>query len=155
MLFIKRIRIEIQTSSGLYGFDESFNDKVQLIWSRGNTVGKSSILSAIFYGLGMEEIIGGKGKVILSPVYRKVLKNKNELLDVLESKIYLEISNGVESNTILRSALHEFRSDTLATVYNSNYDSINNPVTSSVDYYIHGNNSATNQLGFFSYLENS
>lgn len=153
MLYIKRIRIEIQTDGELYGFDESFNEKVQLIWSRGNTVGKSSILSAIFYGLGMEEIIGGKGQVILSPVFKKELKSETSLLKVLESKIYLEISNGIDTNTIFRSALHEYRSDTLATVYNSNYDSISNPATTSTDYYIHGPNSASNQSGFFSYLE--
>jgi len=153
MLNIQRIRIEIQTNSGLYGFDESFNEKVQLIWSRGNTVGKSSILSAIFYGLGMEEIIGGKGQVILSPVFKKEIKSGPNLLKVLESKIYLEINNGLETNTILRSALHEVRSDALATVYNSNYDSINDPNTTSTDYYIHGPNSASNQLGYFSYLE--
>lgn len=154
MLNIKRLRIEIQTDSGLFGFDQTFNEKVQLIWSRDNTVGKSSILSAIFYGLGMEEIIGGKGQLILSPVFKKELKSGQSLLKVLESKIFLEISNGVETNTIFRSALHEVRSDTLATVYKSNFDSINDPNTVSNDYYIHGPNSASNQLGFFTYLEN-
>lgn len=153
MFSIKRIRIEIQTDEGLFGFDRTFHEKVQLIWSQGNTVGKSSILSAIFYGLGMEEIIGGKGQLVLSPVFKKQLNIDNKDLNVLESKVFLEISNGIETNTILRSALHSTRSDSLATVYNSNYDSLTNPATKAIDYYIHGPNSASNQYGFFSYLE--
>lgn len=153
MLAIKRIRIEIQTNRGLFGFDEIFKEKVQLIWSRGNTVGKSSILSAIFYGLGMEELIGGKGSTVLSSVFKKKLKFNDEDLQVLESKIFLEISNGIETNTILRTIVNESRTDSLATVFNTEYHLIYDPQTTATDYYVHGPKSATNNYGFFSYLE--
>ncbi|MGE7922335.1 hypothetical protein ACQKND_04005 [Viridibacillus arvi] len=153
MLVINRIRIEIQTEEGLFGFDETFEKKVNLIWSVGNTIGKSSVLSSIFYCLGMEELIGGQGGVVLTPAFKKKLKSNEKEIDVLESKVYLEISNGKNVNTILRSVVHTSRNDSLATVYQADFDSINIPTTLVKDYYIHGPNSATNHAGFFTYLE--
>ena len=64
MLRIDRLRVEIQTEDGLYGVDEQFKSGLNLLVSEDNTCGKSSILGAIYYGLGFEEIIGGKGEKV-------------------------------------------------------------------------------------------
>lgn len=50
MLRIDRVRIEIQTKDGMYGFDEKFEAGLNLLASEDNTCGKSSILEAIYYG---------------------------------------------------------------------------------------------------------
>ena len=70
MLKIDRVRIEIQTEDGLYGVDEKFESGLNLLASEDNTCGKSSILEAIYYGLGFEEIVGGKGEKVLTSVYK-------------------------------------------------------------------------------------
>ena len=60
MIKINYLKIEIQTEKGLYGFKTGFKSGLNILSSNDNTKGKSSTLSAIFYALGLEEIIGGK-----------------------------------------------------------------------------------------------
>lgn len=75
MLKIDRVRIEIQTEEGLYGVDEQFESGLNFLASEDNTCGKSSILEAIYYGLGFEEIIGGKGEKVLTSVYKTYIES--------------------------------------------------------------------------------
>lgn len=63
MLMINRLRIEINTIKGLYGIDKKFKSGLNFIASLGNTCGKSSILAAIYYCLGFEQILGGAGGI--------------------------------------------------------------------------------------------
>ena len=71
MLKINRLRIEIETENGQYGVDESFDSGLNFLASEDNTCGKSSILEAIYYCLGFEEIIGGKGEKVLTERKKK------------------------------------------------------------------------------------
>ena len=56
MLEIQRLKIIIITDNGTYGFDEKFTRGLNFIASIDNTCGKSSVLEAIYYCLGFEEI---------------------------------------------------------------------------------------------------
>lgn len=153
MLTIKRLRIEIQTEKGLYGLDEEFSEKLNLLASDDNTCGKSSVLVAIYYCLGFEQIIGGIGEKVLTSAYKTFIEADDEKLSVLESKIYLEISNGVEEVTIFRPAKMHGRDTRLVTVYYSNMAEMSTPDTLVEDMYVHMPNSATNVKGFHRYLE--
>ena len=53
MIKINYLKVEIQTEKGLYGFETEFNAGLNIIASDDNTKGKSSVLSAIFYALGL------------------------------------------------------------------------------------------------------
>ena len=53
MLIINRLRIEINTANGVYGIDESFQNGLNFVASLENTCGKSSIIAAIYYCLGV------------------------------------------------------------------------------------------------------
>lgn len=95
MLIINHLRIEIQTNSGLYGFDTDFQKGLNIIASDDNTRGKTSIIESILYCLGCEEILGGQGIKVLTPVYTSELTDdNNNIHHVLQSDSYLEISNG-------------------------------------------------------------
>lgn len=157
MLRINRLRIEIKTANdeneGIYGFDERFSSGLTFIASNSNTAGKSSVLEAIFYCLGFEEIIGGRNQKVLTSVYKSVIHDGDKDWDVLESGAYLEISNGNEIATIYRSAKMETRDPRLVTVYYGDYDSIGNQNTQPEDMYIHDGGAATNEKGFHSFLE--
>lgn len=157
MLRINRLRIEIKTANeeneGIYGFDEKFSSGLTFIASNSNTAGKSSVLEAIFYCLGFEEIIGGRNQKVLTSVYKSVIHDGDKDWDVLESGAYLEISNGNEIVTIYRSAKMETRDPRLVTVYSGDYDSIGNQSTQPEDMYIHDGGAATNEKGFHSFLE--
>ena len=133
MLKINRLKIKITATNKVYQFDECF------IASDDNTRGKSSVLIAIYYCLGFEEIIGGLNEKVLTSAYKNKIEDKDTSWPVLESGAYLEISNGTDEITIYRSAKHETRDSKLVTVYFSKLDYIYN-----VD---------TNRSGFHTFLE--
>lgn len=104
MLKINKLRIEIETEDGLYGVNEEFSAGLNFLASEDNTCGKSSIIEAIYYGLGFEEIIGGIGVKVLTSAYKTFIEDGDSKLPVLESGIYLEISNVEEDITVFRTA---------------------------------------------------
>lgn len=152
MLKIDRVRIEIQTEDGLYGVDEKFESGLNLLASEDNTCGKSSILEAIYYGLGFEEIVGGKGEKVLTSVYKTYIEHDDKKLAVLESKIYLQISNGNEVVTLYRVAKMQNRDSKLISVYHAEMDKIGEAILIE-DTYVHMPNSAVNNQGFHQFLE--
>ena len=75
MLRINRLRVEINTSNGVYGIDESFQDGLNFVASLENTCGKSSVLAAIYYCLGFEQILGGAGGIgskVLTSTFKSI-----------------------------------------------------------------------------------
>lgn len=157
MLIIRRLRIEIKTANenrgGIYGFDRCFSEGLNFIASTENTSGKSSVIEAIYYCLGFEQIIGGKNKEVLTSVYKSQLKDGDKIWNVLESGAFLEVSNGKDIITIFRSAKMNGRDPRLVTVYYGEYDSISERKAISEDMYLHDGGSATNEKGFHTFLE--
>ena len=124
MLEIQRLKITIITDNGTYGFDEKFTKGLNFIASTDNTCGKSSVLEAIYYCLGFEEIIGGQTEKVLTPVYKSNIKDEEKEYVVLQSSMLLQISNGHDIITIMRSAKMENRKSKLITVFYSPIDNI-------------------------------
>lgn len=154
MLKINRIKAISRTDGGEYGFDYALSAGLNLISSAENTKGKSSAILAIYYCLGFEEIIGGKGKKILTSVYKTVVEGKDKgTYNVLESEAWLEISNGSEVVTIKRTAEMINRNENLVTVYHSNMDSAHDPKTYVEDMFVHSAHSTTSSKGFHAFLE--
>lgn len=156
MLRINRLRVEINTAEGLCGIDTSFTEKLNFIASNHNTCGKSSILAAIYYCLGFEQILGGVGGIgskVLTSVFKTAIEGKKETCKVTESGAYLEISNGNETRTIYRNIKSESKDNRLITVFFGDYDSISDPKTISADYYVNIQNAATSEKGFHAFLE--
>lgn len=153
MLRINRLKIQINTTNGLYGYDELFTDGLNILASEDNTSGKSSVIAAIYYCLGFEEIIGGKGEKVLTAVYKTAIEEGDVVWPVLESGAYLEIYNGKETITIYRSATMEGRNNKLVTVYHSEMENIKKQSVLIEDMYVHMPNSAINVKGFHTFLE--
>lgn len=156
MLRINRLRIEINTNNGLYGLDEFFQSGLNFVASSENTCGKSSILAAIYYCLGFEQILGGAGGIgnkVLTSVFKSTIEDNGKDWMVTESGAYLEISNGNEVRTIYRTIKSDYKDNRLITVFYGDYNAINNPETISEDYYVNIQNSATSEKGFHTFLE--
>ena len=153
MLKINRIKISIKSSLREHMFDEKFNEGLNFVASDDNTKGKSSVLIAIYYNLGVEEIIGGVNEKVLTSVYKTVIEDGKNTYPVLESGIFLEISNGNDIVTVYRSAKSESRDSKLVTVYFSDLENIYNMQTSIEEYYVHMQNSANNVKGYHHFLE--
>lgn len=153
MLRINRLRVEIETENGMYGIDTKFSDGLNFLASEDNTCGKSSVLEVIYYCLGFEEIIGGRNEKVLTSAYKTFIEDGDRKLSVLESKLYLEISNGEETVTLFRTAKMAHRDAKLITVYYSEMDKIRNKDVLIEDMYVHMPNSAVNIKGFHHFLE--
>lgn len=153
MIRIERLRIEIITQDNTFGFDQTFTEGMNFIVSEDNTFGKSSILLGIYYCLGLEEIVGGQGNKVLTPVYKEYINVNGEEVPVVESKVFLEVSNGSRVITIHRSGKSQIREDKLLTVYSSAINDLDDSTSDKEDYYVQLQNSATNEKGFHAFLE--
>lgn len=156
MLKINRLRIEINTTNGLYGIDQSFQSGLNFIASLENTCGKSSILAAIYYCLGFEQILGGAGGIgskVLTSAFKTIIEDNGTTWMVTESGAYLEIGNGHETRTLYRNIKNENKDNHLVTVFYGDLNSIRDPGTISEDYYVNFPNSATSDKGFHTFLE--
>ena len=153
-LRVNRLKINVQTTDGVYDFDEHFDKKLNFIASFENTKGKSSCIESIFYCLGVEELIGGSCEKALKPVFRKVLINNSREHNVIDTYFLLEIQNQEsEVITIYRTANKENFSSKLIRVYFSSIDNMNSDNTKYEDMYLHSKGSATNTRGFHTFLE--
>ncbi|WP_299095536.1 hypothetical protein [uncultured Metabacillus sp.] len=154
MLKINRLKIVVVTVDGNYGVDEIFDKKVTFIASNENTQGKSSCLEAIYYCLGLEELIGGRKEKTLKPVFKKAVEYNGKEIAVIESNFYLEVENELgKVITINRSANKPNVDSNLVTVYYGDIKQIEQTFVKSDDMYLHSPGSATNLKGFHYYLE--
>lgn len=154
MLKINAIKINVNTSKGLYGFDALFNKGLNIV--RGdNSSGKSTIFQSILYGLGMEELIGSRNDKAMQSVLKTEVLNAERIkeADVLESSIILEIQN--ESTiTIERYIRSETKDSRLVNVYYGALLTGENPQLESSQMYVHDAGAATDvEFGFFAFLE--
>ena len=151
---INRLVIKIITENEPFFFDQTFQKGLNVIASDMNTSGKSSVISAIMYGLGMEEIIGGRGSKVLSALFNNKIKDMDDTLhEVVKADIFLEISNDSKTVTILRTVNDLLRDDNLVTVLNGTYDARNESTVIKNDFFVHSQNSAKGKRGFFKFLE--
>ena len=156
MLRINRLRVEINTANGTYGIDEIFQNGLNFIASLENTCGKSSILAAIYYCLGFEEILGGAGGIgskVLTSALKNNIDDNEKSWTITESGAFLEISNGNQIVTIYRNIIAENKDNRLITVYYGTYDDISEPKTQFSDYYVNVRDAATSEKGFHTFLE--
>lgn len=157
MLRINRLRVEINTANGVYGIDATFQSGLNFIASPDNTCGKSSILAAVYYCLGFEQIIGGTGGIgskVLTSVFKSTIDDDGKVWPVINSGAYLEITNGYDIITVFRSAVaSDNRDSRLMTVFHGTYDAIFDPKTQSEDMFVNVINAATGQKGFHTFLE--
>ena len=113
MLKINALKINLNTNKGLFGSPViPFYDGLNII-KGNNSTGKSTVFQSILYGLGLEELIGGKNEKTMQSVLKSEILNDVKITDsegnetyeieanVIESHILLEIS-GTKTVTIRR-----------------------------------------------------
>jgi len=165
MLKIKALKININTNKGLYGSPViPFQDGLNII-KGNNSTGKSTIFQSILYGLGLEELIGGKNEKTMQSVLKSEILNNKKVYDssgnesyeieakVIESHILLEIA-GVKTVTIRRYITSQTKKTGLVEVFDGPV--LTNP--NQYDYkpmYVHdpGSSKEDNPYGFHPFLE--
>jgi len=152
MLKIKAVKLEVNTTSGLYGAQFQFDNGLNII--RGdNSSGKSSLFQSIIYALGFEELLGGKNeKTMQSALKDQVEFPKDKFHQIVQSYVYLEIEN--ESIiTIRRGVTTPGRKSQLVDVYDGALITGENKTLNSRPMFIHDKGGATDDIyGFHLYL---
>ncbi len=102
MLRINAVKLEINTTAGLFDAELTFDKGLNII--RGNnSTGKSSMFQAILYGLGLEELLGRRNESTMQYVLKTNVNYNEEEYRVIQSFVYLEFTNGTETVTSKRS----------------------------------------------------
>lgn len=161
MIRIEAIKININTSTGIFGRTLHFEKGLNIIRAN-NTSGKSSIFGSVIYGLGFEELLGSRNEKALQSVFKSVVKelvnhNRNEVIEstVLQSEIYLQISNGNESITTKRYIVNKSIRPQAIEVFLGKQVSDENAKFERISMYVHDSGASTNEeVGFHKFLQN-
>lgn len=108
-LTISHIRLRVQTSAGLYGTDASFKRGLTILHAP-NTSGKSTLLHAFLYALGLEQMLSPKRGIPLSYAMRDYVEDPHTgaRADVIESYVAIEVVNARgEHMTVRRNVVAE------------------------------------------------
>lgn len=156
MIQINNIKIEVNTTNGLFGSFYKFNKGLNII--RGdNTSGKSSLFQAIIYCLGFEELIGGiNDKTMQSVLKDDVEYPKKSFHKVTQSYITLEIENiNQEVVTIKRSVTsNSGRKPQLLDVFFGSKSKFPNENLKHKPMFVHHKGGASDEdFGFHQFLE--
>lgn len=108
-LKISHIRLRVQTNAGLYGADASLGQGLTILHAP-NTSGKSTLLHAFLYALGLEQMLSPKREIPLSYAMRDYVEDPHTgaRADVIESYVAVEIVNARgEHMTVRRNVVGE------------------------------------------------
>lgn len=145
MLKIRNLKIEIETKSKKFGREIEFNTNGLTIVKGDNHSGKTTLASAIFYGLGMEELLGGKNTIALDSILTTKVPDGGLDLDVITSAVFLEIENDLGRYVSLKRYIKHYDIDPRIVEVTEN--------GTSQFYFLHDGGSAINELGFHNFLE--
>ena len=152
-MIIRAIKLRIVTSKGDYGFFFPFARSLSVI--RGdNSSGKSTFFNCLLYGLGMEEIVGGKGEKILPYAVKDFFENDNQRIDVVASEVYVEIENNAGRVVTLRRAIRdEVRDTKLVEIFEGAHLTSKIELGVAMPTYLHDAGGAMKVEGYHRFLE--
>jgi hypothetical protein len=114
-LHINAFRITLATDQGPYGATAFFSGGLNIIRAE-NTSGKSAIMNGMLYALGLEVLVGKRGKEATKPVLWGMGKYEGQKFNVLESFVEIEIANASGKAVTIRRYVAGTRSDRLIEV---------------------------------------
>lgn len=151
---IRAIKLRIATALGEFGFKFEFSRGLTVI--RGsNSSGKSTLFNCLLYGLGMEEIIGGKGEKVLPYAVKEYFLQGEVRIAVDASEVFVEIENSSGRTVTLRRAIRDnVRNPKLVEVFEGAHLTTAAELGTPQSTYLFDAGSAQKQEGFFQFLEN-
>ncbi|MGA4423103.1 AAA family ATPase [Ralstonia nicotianae] len=151
---IRAIKLRIATTKGDFGFKFEFGRGLTVI--RGsNSSGKSTLFNCLLYGLGMEELIGGKGEKVLPYAVKEYFLHGDIRVVVEASEVFVELENSSGRSVTLRRAIRDtVRSPKLVEVFEGTHLTTETELGTPWPTYLFDAGSAQKQEGFFQFLEN-
>lgn len=147
-LRIDRLRIVATTVRGPYGTDITFGDGLNVLRA-DNSSGKSTLVNAILYGLGMEGMLGPSWpRPLKYALYDELTDQSGVTQSVQESHVMLEISNDRGEHWTLRRQVHGGDASDLVRLWDGR--ALTQPGTERPrgDTFVRGDGSASREAGF-------
>lgn len=151
-LFIKRIKIAIETTGGPFGFTAKFDRNLNIIRGR-NSSGKSSIVHSILYALGMEELLGAQNAAALTYVLKDHVEFEDVKYLILRSEVMLELESLGKTITVTRKIKEDGVNPKLVEIQECAVLS-EGQSGQAIYRFLHDGGSAQIREGFYTYLEN-
>lgn len=151
-VFIKGIRISIETDEGPFGFLTYFNRNLNIIRGR-NSAGKSTIVQSILYALGMEQILGAQNDKALTYVLKDYVEHEEHKCIITRSWVTIELESLGKTITVTRKIKDENFDARLVEIQEC--AGLTQGETAPILYrYLHDGGSAMFEEGYYTYLEN-
>lgn len=150
-MYIKAIHIDIETDEGPFGFFTEFSRNLNIIRGR-NSAGKSTIVHAIMYAIGMEELLGAQNENALTYALKDYLEHDGIKHQIQTSRVTIEIESNGKSITARRSVRENGISTKLVRIQECSALT-KGEVAPTLYKFIHDANSAQIEEGFFRYFE--
>lgn len=150
---IRAVKLRITTSRGEFGFNFEFSRTLTVI--RGsNSSGKSTFYNTLIYGLGMEELIGGKGEKVLPYAVKEYFVQGDSRVTVESSEVFVELENPSGRSITLRRAIRDAaRQSKLVEVFEGAHLTAGAELGTPRPTYLFDPGSAQKQEGYFQFLE--
>lgn len=150
---IRGVKLRITTERGEFGFKFEFSRGLTVI--RGsNSSGKSTFYNTLIYGLGMEEIIGGKGEKMLPYAVKEYLVQGDKRVTVESSEVLVELESASGSSVTLRRTIRDsVRQSKLIEVFEGAHLTEGIELGTPRPTYLFDPGSAQKQEGYFQFLE--
>ena len=150
---IKAVKLRISTAQGEYGFTFEFSRNLTVI--RGsNSSGKSTFYNTLLYGLGMEELIGGKGEKVLPYAVKDYFVQGEHSVTVDSSEVLVELENSSGRSVTLRRAIRDsVRQVKLGEIFEGAHLTEDIELSTPQPTYLFDAGSAQKQEGYFQFLE--
>lgn len=150
---LRGIKLRINTAQGEFGFKFEFSRGLTVI--RGsNSSGKSTLFNCLMYGLGMEELIGGKGEKVLPYAVKEFFVQAETKIMVDSSEVLIELENSKARSVTLRRAIRDSgRQPKLVEVFEGAHLTSGSELGTPRPTFLFDPGSAQKQEGFFQFLE--
>lgn len=152
-MIIRGIKLRAVTENGDFGFDFRFARNLTIIRAK-NSSGKSTLFNSLLYGLGMEELVGGKGERILPYAVKDYFEYGGQRVLVATSEVLLEIENKSGRVITLRRAIRDTVKDSkLIEVFECAHLTAGDELVNTSPTYVHDAGGAQKNEGFHRFLE--
>lgn len=152
-MIIRGIRLRATTNEGEYGFSFNFARTLTIIRAK-NSSGKSTLFNSLLYGLGMEELVGGKNEKVLPYAVKEYIEYDGRQILVIASEVLLEIESRSGEVVTLRRAIRDtVRDPKLIEVFEGAHVTEVQELGEARPTYVHDGGGAKRPEGFHRFLE--
>lgn len=150
---ILAIKLRLVTENGDFGFQFEFSRGLTVIRAN-NSSGKSTLFNCLMYGLGMEELVGGRGEKVLPYAVKDYFLQGEVRVEVVASEVFIELENSTGESVTLRRAIRDtVRNSKLVEVFDGAHLTAGTALGTPKPTYLFDSGSAQKQEGFHQFLE--